>query len=133
VTANQVLTEANFSSESKASDLLEMEEEPDVELGTDRKEAGEVSIEMIASSEPPTFLVEEEPNKMMTLWDPHDAIYRQAEASCTICFADYEVGDTLIRSAADDDNEHCYHVFHYECMLAWLEKGTITVPMNNSH
>jgi Ring finger domain len=122
VTANQVLTAANFLSENKRSDMLEMEEELDVELGTGRSK---VSIETNGPvPEPSTALVEEEYNKTVTLWDPHDSIYRQVEANCTICFADYEVGDTLIRSAADDENEHCHHVFHYECMLAWLEKGT---------
>lgn len=129
---NQVLTAANFSSEKKESDVLEKEEEPDVELGNKKEgnEPGRIPVDMNAPREPPdglvATLVDEEPG-MMTLWDPHNSIYRQMEANCTICFSDYEVGDTLIRSAADDENEHCYHVFHYECMLAWLEKGTKTV------
>jgi Ring finger domain len=124
------LTADNFSSSKNktGSDrCLEIEEElDDVELGRkkEQKESGMISIDDALTDG------EEETDKMMTIWDPHTASYRrQVEANCTICFADYEVGDVLIRSAADDENEYCNHVFHYECMLAWLEKGTSTSPV----
>ena len=37
-------------------------------------------------------------------------------SSCTICLSEYELGDEVVRSP----NDRCSHVFHLDCILAWL-------------
>ncbi|CAB9514667.1 expressed unknown protein [Seminavis robusta] len=147
-----VLTASNFkTSEQDEEDSLEKEEEPDLELGTkdefcrpcdESVEEGKetrtsirISTDGDAEHEGNTtpasglYAALEENTKMMTLWDPHDTCYREIEANCTICYDDYKVGDTLVRSAADEEGEYCTHVFHYECMMEWLEKGKKRCPI----
>lgn len=41
-------------------------------------------------------------------------------ACCSICLEPYRVGDKVAWTARDQEEE-CLHVFHYECILAWLE------------
>ena len=67
--------------------------------------------------------------RVMKLWDAHDKTYRCVEANCSICLGDYEVGDEIVQSAAEHDNEYCIHVFHSECMLQWLAKGKKRCPI----
>lgn len=68
------------------------------------------------------------PCPMMEIWDDHDQTYRRMEANCVICLNDYEVGDAIVRSAAGCEEEMCKHVFHYDCMLAWLSQGKKRCP-----
>jgi len=45
-------------------------------------------------------------------------------ACCSICLEAYRVGDKVAwtaRPPASEEEEECLHVFHYECILAWLE------------
>ena len=67
--------------------------------------------------------------RVMKLWDAHDTTYRCVEANCSICLGDYEVGDEIVQSAAEHDEEYCIHVFHSECMLQWLAKGKKRCPI----
>lgn len=69
------------------------------------------------------------PTKWMTIWDSHDTTYRKVEANCSICILDYEEGDTIVQSGADEEEEYCIHVFHKECMLQWLSHGRKRCPI----
>ena len=69
------------------------------------------------------------PPRMMTLWDAHDTTPRCVEANCSICLGDYEAGDSVVQSAADQEDEYCIHVFHSECMLQWLSQGKKRCPI----
>jgi hypothetical protein len=71
----------------------------------------------------------EYPTKSMTIWDAHDTTFRKVEANCSICILDYEEGDTIVRSGADEEEEYCIHVFHMECMLQWLSHGRKRCPI----
>lgn len=45
--------------------------------------------------------------------------YKQykVEGSCVICFDEFEIGDTIVYSAATPS---CHHVYHKECMVEYL-------------
>jgi len=45
--------------------------------------------------------------------------YKQykVEGSCVICFEEFEIGDTIVYSAATPS---CHHVYHKECMVEYL-------------
>lgn len=36
--------------------------------------------------------------------------------TCAICLGDYENGDRVLRGV------HCGHVFHYDCIMSWMEQ-----------
>ena len=65
----------------------------------------------------------------MRIWDAHDTTYRCVEANCSICLGDYEIGDEIVQSAAEREEEYCIHVFHSDCMLQWLAKGKKRCPI----
>jgi hypothetical protein len=41
-------------------------------------------------------------------------------AKCAICIEEYGEGDVVVGSS----NSQCPHVYHHECMMIWLSKGT---------
>lgn len=47
------------------------------------------------------------------------------EATCIICFKDYEEGENVVWSSG----EGCCHVFHRECMLKWISTGKKRCPI----
>jgi len=51
---------------------------------------------------------------------------RCVEASCAICFKNYEVGDQIVGSSVDDG---CPHVFHVTCIIEWLSLGKKRCPI----
>lgn len=63
------------------------------------------------------------------VWDPVEDCYTRVEGNCAICINDYQVGDVLVRSAAGKGEEYCTHLYHYDCMLVWLEKGKKRCPI----
>ena len=51
------------------------------------------------------------------------------QKSCAVCLLDFQDGDTIGCSKNFwDDNASCRHIFHKECLQAWLTKHT-TCPM----
>ena len=69
------------------------------------------------------------PCPLMEIWDPHENNYRRLEANCSICLNEYEVGDSIVQSAAGTEEEICKHVYHFDCMLLWLSQGKKRCPM----
>jgi hypothetical protein len=53
-----------------------------------------------------------------------DNICRTVDACCSICFCDYEEGDTVVWS-----DLQCRHAFHDACILPWLSKGKKRCPI----
>lgn len=51
-------------------------------------------------------------------------ICRTVDASCSICFSDYEGGDKIVWSGLQ-----CRHAFHDACILPWLSKGKKRCPI----
>jgi hypothetical protein len=49
---------------------------------------------------------------------------RSVDACCSICFCDYEEGDTVVWSGLE-----CRHAFHDACILPWLSKGKKRCPI----
>jgi len=45
------------------------------------------------------------------------------EASCSICLIDYQHGDSIQRNAFVDKSITCNHIFHPECIAAWIERS----------
>jgi len=43
---------------------------------------------------------------------------RRSPPHCCICFENYHIGDKVVWSS----NPNCPHVFHEDCILAWLSK-----------
>ena len=47
------------------------------------------------------------------------------EATCIICFKDYEVDEEIVWSSMSV----CRHVYHKECMLRWISTGKKKCPL----
>ena len=45
-------------------------------------------------------------------------------SECSICLADYIIGDKITYSA----NEQCTHTYHKDCLIQWLVKGHNSCP-----
>lgn len=122
-------------SPEKCADVDGLEACQDADHATDTTDTGssEPKHEKMLLCQPVSAELSEDhggqPTKTMTLWYPHDASFRSVEAECTICLLEYEEGDTIVRSAADEKEEVCTHVFHLECMLQWLTQGKKRCPI----
>lgn len=90
-------------------DLIEKQEGNDPRPDEDRRETtlDDVEIGDILESE----------STLLQLGDMQNG-HRQVPAVCVICLSLYEVGDSVSCSSF----ENCVHVFHTECVVAWLTK-----------
>ena len=50
-----------------------------------------------------------------------DEKYGEKSANCAICIDDFCEGDIVVGSI---DHIECSHIFHFDCILAWLSKYT---------
>lgn len=81
---------------------------------------------------------------------PQHEIVQVVEATCIICFKDYEVGDDIVFATQSGDcagegggaseattssspissmTTSCPHVFHKDCMLRWIATGKQRCPI----
>lgn len=135
-----VLTKSHFEAAEKlgTEDIAEFEEGVvggnNVEESTKDVDSGDLQDVDLNDSEANTPKkddddLDDSPPRMMTLWDSHDTTFRCMEANCCICMGDYEPGDSIVQSAASEQDQHCIHVFHSDCMLQWLSQGKKRCPI----
>ena len=142
----QVLTEQNFQindlqGNDMNSDMTEtedkntngdsdMQQQDQQEQQQQREEEEEETDEIIMTEmEEGQSNTQQQTIQMMKLWNCHDMTYRCLEANCSICLLDYQINDSIVQSAANEEAEYCRHVFHYDCMLLWLVQGKKRCPI----
>lgn len=82
----------------------------------------DIEVEDVADESKETV----EPTRKLRLSFSNACNEHDVEATCIICFRDYEAGDRLVWSTS---TETCRHVYHMECMLKWLSTGQKKCPM----